>query len=171
LENLRVSEDINRAWQNIKENIKTSAKDSLDLYKLKQHKPWFDEECLHFLDQRKQATMQWLQDPNQTNVGNLNNVRREVSRHFRSKNKEYFTAEIDEPETNSKTKNIKDLYRGINDFKKGYHPKTDIVKDEKGDLVTDSHSILARWRNHFSQLFNVHWVSEAGRQKYILQNH
>jgi len=53
LENLRVSEDVNRAWENIKENIRTSAKESLDLYKLKQHKPWFDEEeCLHFLDQR-----------------------------------------------------------------------------------------------------------------------
>jgi len=33
--------------------------------------------------------------------------------------------------------------------------------DEKGDLVTDSHSILARWRNHFSQLFNVHVVSNV----------
>jgi len=32
---------------------------------------------------------------------------------------------------------------------------------EKGDLVTDCHSILARWRNHFSQLFNVHGVSNA----------
>jgi len=25
--------------------------------------------------------------------------------------------------TNSKITNIRDLYRGINDFKKGYHPK------------------------------------------------
>jgi len=47
------------------------------------------------------------------------------------------------------------------DFKKGYHPRTNMVWDEKGDLVTDSHSILARWRNHFSQLFNVHWVSDV----------
>jgi hypothetical protein len=28
-------------------------------------------------------------------------------------------------------------------------------------LVTDTHSILARWRNHFSQLFNVHGVSDV----------
>jgi hypothetical protein len=34
------------------------------------------------------------------------------------------------------------------------------VKDEKGDLVTYSHSILARWRNHFYQLLNVHGVSD-----------
>jgi len=38
---------------------------------------------------------------------------------------------------------------------------TNTVKDEKGDLVADSHSILARWRNHFSQLLNVHWVNDV----------
>jgi len=83
LENLCNDEDINRAWENIKENIKTSAKESLGLCELKQHKPWFDEECLGFLDQRKQAEMQWVQDPSQSNVDNPNNVRREASRHFR----------------------------------------------------------------------------------------
>ena len=35
LENLSDSEDINRAWEKIKENIKTSAKESLGLYELK----------------------------------------------------------------------------------------------------------------------------------------
>jgi hypothetical protein len=29
--------------------------------------------------------MQWLQDPNQSNVDNLSSVRREASRHFRKK--------------------------------------------------------------------------------------
>jgi hypothetical protein len=36
------------------------------------------------------------------------------------------------------------MYRDINDFKDGYHPRTNIMKDEKGDLVVDSYSILAR---------------------------
>jgi hypothetical protein len=82
LEDLDGEGDINRAWGNIKENIKTSAKESIGLHKLKQHKPWFDEECLCFLDQKKQAKMQWIQDPSQRNV---NNVRRDVSRHLRNK--------------------------------------------------------------------------------------
>ena len=42
LENAGDSEDINRAWEDIKENIKTSAKESLGLHELKQYKPWFD---------------------------------------------------------------------------------------------------------------------------------
>jgi hypothetical protein len=48
------------------------------------------------------------------------------------------------------------LYGGIYDFKNGYHPRTNIVKDEKCNLVANCHSILAGWRNYFSQLLNVH---------------
>ena len=67
---------------------------------------------------------------------------------------------MEELEANSKINNIRDFYRGINDMKKGYQPRTKIVKDEKGDLVADSHSIMARWRNYFSQILNVHCVSD-----------
>jgi len=55
------------------------------------------------------------------------------------------------------------LYRDINDFKKGYQPTCNTVKDEKGDLFENSHSIVARWRNYFSQLFNVHEVKDVGQ--------
>jgi hypothetical protein len=40
--------------------------------------------------------MQWLHDPHQSNIDNLNNVRHEASRHFRNKKKEYLKAKIDE---------------------------------------------------------------------------
>ena len=39
---------VNRTWKNMKGNIKTSAKERLGLHELKQHKLWFDEECLGF---------------------------------------------------------------------------------------------------------------------------
>ena len=51
LENM--NENINRTWENIKENILTSAQESLGLNEFKRNKPWFDEECLGFLDQWK----------------------------------------------------------------------------------------------------------------------
>jgi hypothetical protein len=56
------------------------------------------------LDQRRQAKMQWLQDPNQSTIDNLNNVRREASRHFRNKKKEYLKPKIGKLENNRKTK-------------------------------------------------------------------
>ena len=71
LEILSDSEKINWACENIQEKIKTSAKESLGLYELKQHKPWFDENCLRLLDERKLTKMQWLQNPNQSSIDNI----------------------------------------------------------------------------------------------------
>ena len=48
-----------------------SDKESLILYEPKEQKPWLEEEYLRFLDQKKQAKMQWLQDPNHSNLDNL----------------------------------------------------------------------------------------------------
>jgi hypothetical protein len=94
--------------------IKMSAKESLDLYELKKHKPWFDEGCSKLLDQRKQAKLQRLQDPGELNGDNLNNVRHEDSRHFRNKMGEHLNDQINELAMNDKSKNIRGLYRGIN---------------------------------------------------------
>ncbi|PNF32825.1 hypothetical protein B7P43_G04341 [Cryptotermes secundus] len=161
LEHLDTEVDVNKAWETIRENIKMSAKESLGYYKPKKHKPWFDEGCTKLLDQRKQAKLQCLQDPSELSGDNLNNIRRETSRHFRNKKREYLKDKIDELAMNSKNKNITDLHRGINDFKRGYQPSSNLVKDENGDLLADSHNILNRWRNYFSQLLNVHRVSDV----------
>jgi hypothetical protein len=51
---------------------------------------------------------------------------------------EYIKDNIDELATNSKNKNSRDVYRGKNKFKNGYQPRSNLVKDENGDLLTDS---------------------------------
>jgi hypothetical protein len=78
---------------------------------LKKHKPWFHEGCSKLLDQRKQAKLQWLQDPSEINGDNLNNVRREGSRYCRNKKREHLKDKINELATNSKNKNIRDLLK------------------------------------------------------------
>jgi len=118
------------------------------LDEFKQNKLWLNEECLRFLDELKRAKIQWVQDPSQSNIDNLNKVRREDSRHFRNKKKAYLRAKIEELETNNKIQNISDLYRGTSDFKKGYQPRCNIVKDENDDLVADSRVIVANLRNY-----------------------
>jgi hypothetical protein len=74
--------------------------------------------------------LQWLQDPSEINGDNL--------------------SKINELARNSKNKNIRDQYRGIIGFKRGYQPRNILVKDGNGDLLADSHNILNRWKNYFS---------------------
>ena len=48
---------------------------------------------------------------------------------------------------------------------------TSLVNDEKGNFVTDSHTILASWRKNFSQLLNVHEVNDVRQTEIHKQNH
>jgi len=82
-------------------------------------------------------------------------VRREASRHFRNRKKEYLNTKRDEVQNNSKIKNIRDFFRGINDFKPGYQLRTHIVGDEKGLLQTPKVFWLGGGTISL-QLFNLH---------------
>jgi hypothetical protein len=81
------------------------------------------------------------------------------------KKREYPKDKFDGLATNSKNKNIRHLYRGINYFRKGYQPRSNLVKDENGDLLADSLNILNRWMN-YSKLLNVHRANDV-RQREI----
>jgi hypothetical protein len=74
LEDVDIEVEINSAWETIREIIKISVEESLGYFELKKRKPWFDEGCSKLLDQRKEAKLQWLQDPSEINGDNLNNV-------------------------------------------------------------------------------------------------
>jgi hypothetical protein len=59
-----------------------------------------------------------------------------------------------------KYKNIVDLYGEINKFERGCQARSNLVKDENGDLLADPHNILNGWKNYFSQLLKVHKISD-----------
>jgi hypothetical protein len=102
-----------------------------------------------------------LQDPSGIYGDNLNNVRQKASRYFRNKMREYLKDKYNELATNSRNKNIRDLYRVIIGFKRDYQPRNILVKDENLDLLVDSPCILNRWKSYFSQLLKVHNISDV----------
>jgi hypothetical protein len=57
--------------------------------------------------------------------------------------------------------NIRDMYRGINEFKKGYQPRINIIMDENGNLIADSQNVLNKWKIFLNQVLNVHGVHDV----------
>jgi hypothetical protein len=72
-----------------------------------------------------------------------------------TKKKEYLKDKINDPDTNNKNNNIRDLNSRINEYKKGYQPRINIIKDENGNLLADPQSVLNGWNNFFNQMLNV----------------
>lgn len=69
--------------------------------------------CSKLLGERNQHKLKWLQNPGKIN-GDLNIVRHETNRTFRNKIRKYVKEKIKELKTDSKSRNIRDMYRGIN---------------------------------------------------------
>jgi hypothetical protein len=80
---------------------------------------------------------------------------------FHNKKRGSLKDKMNELALNSKNMNITDPYRGVNEFKRGYQPRNNLVKYENDDLLADCHNILNRWKNYFPQLLNVHDVSDV----------
>jgi hypothetical protein len=105
---------VTRAWRTGSAIINVAFKERLDYYRLKQHKPCLNKGCSGLLDQRIQAKLQWLQAPNQRSGDSPNKARREPSRDFRNKRREYLKDNVNEFTTCSKKRNISGLRRSVN---------------------------------------------------------
>jgi hypothetical protein len=55
-------------------------------------------------DRRKQAKLQWLQEPSEANEDNLSDARREASRNFRNEKRQYSKDKINELESTVRTR-------------------------------------------------------------------
>ena len=47
------------------------------------------------------------------------------------------------------------MYKGINEFKKGYQPRAYVIKKHDGTIVADTTSILSRRKQFFRNLQNI----------------
>jgi hypothetical protein len=112
------------------------------------------------MDQRKQAKLQWLQNPEQTNRDNLQSVRHETSRIFRKKKREHLKGKIMSWKLIIKAITL-EICKGIKELKNGYHPRINIIKDENGNLLADPHNVLNRWKKFFNQVLNEHGVHDV----------
>jgi hypothetical protein len=102
-----------------------------------------------------------VENSSQINGDHLQNIRYETSRPFRNNKREYLKGKINELETNNKNNNIRYLYRGINQFRKGYQPGINIIKHENGNVLADPQSVLNRWKDFLNQVLNVHGIQDV----------
>jgi hypothetical protein len=169
LEYLNNREYINRVWENIEYNVKTSAKKDLSICECEQHKLCF-EGSSRILDQRKQAKMQWLWNLHQSNFDYLNSVRRKTNRYVRE-NTEYLKGNIDELKTNNNIRNIRDLYSGINHLRRvtslellGYRMRR-VILLQTSTVISICGEIISLNCPVYMELVIL------GRQKYIQLKH
>jgi hypothetical protein len=81
----------------------------------------------------------------------MNNIRCEASRHIKNRKREHLKDKINERAMNSMNKKTRELYRGINKFKRVHQSRSNLVKDENGELLADFNTIVNRWKGQNKQ--------------------
>ena len=79
-------------------------------------------------------------------------------------------AKVNTLEDNSKKKNIREMCKWINEFKKGYQPRDFVIKKHDSTIVANTTSILSRWEQFFSNILNVNQSTTTKEVKYTLQS-
>ena len=102
------------------------------------NEPWFDQECSGLANKRKQTRLLWLKNPSDQTAEDLTNIRCENLRPFKKNKLDYMEAKVDKLEETVRTKNIWEMYKSTNEFKKEYQPRTYVINTDDGIIVVYS---------------------------------
>ena len=58
-------------------------------------------------------------------------------------------------ESNSRENNPREIYKGINSIQKGFQSRSQLMKDENGNIIAVESELIDRWEKFFSELLNV----------------
>ncbi|PSN55555.1 hypothetical protein C0J52_12130 [Blattella germanica] len=119
------------------ENVATEEENNINR-ETRQSRKWFDDECADMVNKRKLAKMNWMREPNEQNSEQLCSIRRETTRFLKNKKREYLKEKINDLEINAKNRNIRELYQGNRIERTGFQARTNIIKDENGDMLADA---------------------------------
>ena len=112
------------------------------------------------LDHWKQAKIQWLQYPSQSNVDNVKNIRREASRYFRNKRKNTWKLKLRNLELTVRQKILGNFIGTLMTLRR-VSSLAVIYWRMRRVIWLQIRTNLAGWTNHFFQLLNINRVNNV----------
>jgi len=130
-----IDNNINEKWENIKTIIKETKQRLIEKDEstetLKNIK--YDEECKIAIEKMKKARKKWLIKGRRENEEpEYHHTRKEAHKIIRNKKELYIKSVIKSIEEDQKYNNTRNMYQTINQFKKGYEHKFNMIRNKKG---------------------------------------
>ena len=100
------------------------------------------------------ARKRYLTRPTRAKYEEFQQKRREANYICRRKKRTAWNEQLEDMEKNFKENNDRQAYKEVKFIKKGYAPRTSMIKDKKGEIVSTHAEVLERWKEHFQQLLN-----------------
>ncbi|CAG4962692.1 unnamed protein product [Colias eurytheme] len=151
-QNLTVDEDVDRAWDNIRNTVKEVARKILDRKKKRRKRKWWNNECDNIIEEKKKFKVLAEQSTKFNN--RYIELQKEAKRIIRKAKRQHLDNLVKTMETLIRASETRQFYQELKSYKKGYQPVTQMLEDEDGNLIANKADIKVSWRNYFQQLLN-----------------
>ncbi|XP_058982687.1 uncharacterized protein LOC131804200 [Musca domestica] len=146
-------DNIEAQWQRIAHSLQTAAKATLGYQRPPARNPWYDQEFRNATEVKNTAYRATLQTVATRNAReNYREKRREEKRIFRKKKKEQEKREREQIEMYRSKNEVRKFYQRVKHQTEGFGAGTSSYRDEEGNLVTETYSVLRIWKEHFAKL-------------------
>jgi len=140
IDKIKVRENINEEWTNIKTTIVNSAKEIIGIRK-KERNYWFDDEGREVVVEKNKARNKCLNRNTRVNKEDYEQKRSEVRNLFKKKKKELLKKKIEEIRESKEKILTRKFYKGIKELNRPYQSRSVVIKDEHGSSIMEKRNI------------------------------
>ena len=141
-------------WEHCQNAIRDVAADVLGFKPPPPRNPWFDLQCEQAHAAKQDAYKAMLHRRTRAARETYELRRKEEHALFRRKTREHEKREIEKMDRCYGRHEARKFYQKVKQSYQGYKARAEACRDENGDLVVESQSMLRIWHDHFCRLYN-----------------
>ena len=146
-----VHEDIDSITESFNSAVEEIASEVLGKPR-KKKKPWITDEILDLCDKRRELKpKRFDSDENKTNYSKIN---RTIRKEMAKAEEQWIVEQCETIESEFKKGNSKEAYDTIKKITKIEQPRTSVIEDKEGNVITESSAVLDRWTEYCRELYN-----------------
>ena len=131
-------------WNGIKTVVLEAAKEKIGLVK-KKRKEWYDDECQAAAENRRKYRRIWLAERrNDAKRETFRGMRRRAKKVNRKKKREFINDKMRGIEYDRRSRRTRDQFQGINEIRKGYQPRGNMIRNKEGEMIVNREEIKQR---------------------------
>lgn len=140
-------------WEQIKQALIQTAKETIPLTKIKKH-AWWNQECEGSISRRQQAWQKWNTDKSKENRAKFLEIRRETAKTIRNTKRNYDKDQMKQIEQDFRKNNSRNFYKTFKQNLNRYSPPTLCLKDQTGKVAYNDRDNCETLAKYFENLLN-----------------
>ena len=156
LECLQTGDSATEKWKNLRDTMHRTALATFGKKSSKSH-DWFEakaSEMKPIIEAKRHALAEYKRTPSGRNLQILRTARNKAQQTARRCANEYWTELSETIQTAATTGNIRGMYEGIRMAMGPVQNKTAPLKSTTGEVITDKGKQMARWVEHYTNLYS-----------------